>query len=181
ISQNDLHFQVYLVEAIVEWNKSQTAGVQQTTPLHRFANTLSQKLLGCKLVEDHSGSAEYTDLRAPQFLEFSIKPPQHVQQQPTLLQTIPSGIQTSQTDPIRKVDEIVALWEKLSDNDKSAEDAETLCADGVNRYNSREQRQEQLVLHQWMNAMKAAEPLLPLTSCNTEAFQRGQAEDVVQV
>ncbi|XP_001345268.3 uncharacterized protein si:ch73-112l6.1 [Danio rerio] len=60
ISANDLHFHIYLVDGIVQWNKSRSAAAEEVTPLQRYANHMSQKLLGCKLVEDHNSPEEYT-------------------------------------------------------------------------------------------------------------------------
>lgn len=60
-STKDLHFHVYLVDGIVQWNKSRSAAAaEEVSPMQRYANHMSQKLLGCKLVEDHNSSGEYT-------------------------------------------------------------------------------------------------------------------------
>lgn len=57
---NDLYFHVYLLEGLVQWNNAQSVAVDEGSPLLQYANCLSQKFLGCKLVEDHSCPGEYT-------------------------------------------------------------------------------------------------------------------------
>lgn len=59
-STNDLYFHVYLIEGVVQWNKARSVAVEEGGPLQQYANRLSQKFLGYKLVEDHSSPGEYT-------------------------------------------------------------------------------------------------------------------------
>ena len=66
-----LHFQAYLLEGLVGWNEDRAeaaAGGQKQT-LHCYdgvaqhaINELSQKLLGCSLVKDHTRPAKYTGM-----------------------------------------------------------------------------------------------------------------------
>jgi len=59
-STNDLYFHVYLIEGVVQWNKARSDAVNEGSPLQKYANRLSQKFLGYKLVEDYSSPGEYT-------------------------------------------------------------------------------------------------------------------------
>ncbi|XP_067280313.1 uncharacterized protein [Pseudorasbora parva] len=57
---NDLYFHVYLLEGVVQWNNAQSVAVDEGSPLLQYANCLSQKFLGSKLIEDHNCPGEYT-------------------------------------------------------------------------------------------------------------------------
>ncbi|KAI2651377.1 hypothetical protein H4Q32_019448 [Labeo rohita] len=57
---NDLHFHVYLLDGVVQWNEARSVAVDEGSPLQHHVNRLSQKFLGRKLVEEHNGLGEYT-------------------------------------------------------------------------------------------------------------------------
>lgn len=68
-SANDLHFQMYLLEGLVQWNEARAvADVEGGSrkdicyggQLQQYANTLSQQLLGLNLAEDFTSPGEYT-------------------------------------------------------------------------------------------------------------------------
>ncbi|XP_051532972.1 uncharacterized protein si:ch73-112l6.1 isoform X1 [Myxocyprinus asiaticus] len=61
----DLHFHVYLLEGLVQWNEARAEGgngqgIYYGSQLQQYVNRLSQMFLGCKLDEDHTNSGKYT-------------------------------------------------------------------------------------------------------------------------
>ncbi len=68
-SASALHFQMYLMEGLVQWNEARgVAAVEGASrenicyggQLQQYCNVLSQQLLGLKLAQDYTSPGEYT-------------------------------------------------------------------------------------------------------------------------
>lgn len=82
-SANALHFQMYLLEGLVQWNEARgVAAVEGARrenicyggQLLQYCNILSQQLLGQKLVQDYTSPGEYTGIALMQTFYFSCFP-----------------------------------------------------------------------------------------------------------
>ncbi|KAL1269403.1 hypothetical protein QQF64_031692 [Cirrhinus molitorella] len=68
-SASDLHFQMYLIEGLVQWNEARAVAAVEGGSrrdicyggqLQRYANMLSQQFMGLNLAEDYTSPGEYT-------------------------------------------------------------------------------------------------------------------------
>ncbi|XP_077088783.1 uncharacterized protein LOC143740659 [Siphateles boraxobius] len=76
-SASVLHFQVYLLEGLVQWNEARgVAAVEGGSresicyggQMQQYLNVLSEQLLGFKMVQDYTSPGEYTELIGVEYL-----------------------------------------------------------------------------------------------------------------
>ncbi|KAL1269406.1 hypothetical protein QQF64_031695 [Cirrhinus molitorella] len=170
-SASDLHFQMYLIEGLVQWNEARAVAAVEGGSrrdicyggqLQRYANMLSQQFMGLNLAEDYTALANYTaeDIQPPGLSSDTAKsslPEPMREEPPPQIQGVQSNLaESSFPEPIddpptqsqmeslgpdgrpgydhvirlanslvdlrhegfitqQKVDEIVTLWDKLSE------------------------------------------------------------------
>lgn len=61
-SANALHFQMYLLKGLVQWNEAHGEDICYGGQLLQYCNALSQQLLGLKLAQDYTSPGKYTGI-----------------------------------------------------------------------------------------------------------------------